>query len=253
MKALRTCHRKGFKLIDTDIWEVQIDGKHSHYETGAGVSKNGESPIYPSYELLLPNSNIKDLPPRAQWYEYGTEFSPKVLKQRNNIVNDEDNIVQQIQDLVNERDYLKAQVAELTANNEQLVSERVTTDPLDAYNDERLVTPQDKINVQSSGKTMEDLLSDDLVAIAAAKLVAAREEMEDEYDFSDGERGKFVGTNAKERWRVTFDWDGNAGDKSEHWGFKNEKKAQNFINKLMDKYSAYEFRNVEFTKYSISE
>lgn len=227
-KQLLTCHRKDFKLIDKDIWEVQIDGKHSHYENSVGESKNGESPLYPSYEMLVPNADIRNLPPKAQHYAYGTEFSPKILKQRHDIPTDPTNIVQTVQDLVNERDHLKAQIAELTERNKQLqfTEEEVTTG-------------------------IGTAIDEEMLAQTAAKLVQDR--MEDEYDFSEGERSKFVGTNAKERWRVTFDWDGNAGDKSEHWGFKNEKKAQNFINKLMDKYSAYKFENVEITSYTISE
>lgn len=115
----------------------------------------------------------------------------------------------------------------------------------------KLWSEEDEMSLSSQVKQLEDDLA--YYKSALQDKINDLDTMQNEYDFSEAERGKFVAPQAKERWRVTFDWDGNAGDKSEHWGFKNEKKARNFINKLMDKYSAYEFTNVEIVPYIISE
>ena len=187
MKQTHTCNRLYFRLIDPDCWQVTIDNKHSHYENGAG-----ESIKPPSYEMLTPKADIKSLPPRGQWYEYGTEFSAKVTQQRFDTPTDPTNIVDLVSAVVKERDELLARNADLASRNEQLVAE----------------------TTQQSGTTI---------------------------------------ANGKEKWRVEFDWDGNAGEHSEHWGFKNEKKAKNFMAKLQDKYAAYKFENVQIISYTIGE
>ena len=124
-----TCHRKNYKLLDPNIWEVVSDDNHKHVGYINVSTQQKSKP--PRYILIADSPGNVDLPPNAVCYtreEWEREFPPELEAKDPIIIRDKQEeevweLENKLQQFIKKYLTLKEENADLIEQNADLIKQ----------------------------------------------------------------------------------------------------------------------------------